>query len=90
MRQPCPLWGRGHMRFICSTGIPDPWLYNAIATGGHSGGPKPLERLRFWSLNRNTILITFFLVIFYELVVKMALHPILNKKEIEHHEGYQE
>jgi hypothetical protein len=33
--------------------------------GRHSGGAKPLERLRFWSLNRNTILITFILVISY-------------------------
>jgi len=65
--------GLGHMRFICITNIPDPWLYNAIATGalkvvGRSPWsffaffvplPGTLFRSEFW----NTVLTTFFLVI---------------------------
>jgi hypothetical protein len=33
LRQPCHLWGPGHLRFIWSTGIPDPWVHNTIANG---------------------------------------------------------
>jgi hypothetical protein len=48
--------------------------------GRHSGRAEPLERQRFWSLNRNNILTIFSLVIFrYELVAKMALYLFLKK-----------
>jgi hypothetical protein len=47
-----PPFGAGRMRFICITGIPDPWLYNAIETGAPQWHEKPLERQRFWSLNQ--------------------------------------
>ena len=62
------------MRFICINGIPDSWLYNAIATGAPQLRGEALERLRFWRLNRNTfsvfefwnnILTIFSLVIFF-------------------------
>jgi len=51
--------------------------------GRHSGGAKPLERLRFWSLYSNTFSICileqysdyiFSRYFLYELVVKMALY----------------
>jgi hypothetical protein len=73
LHQLCTFWGRATCDSFCSTGIPDPWLYDAIITGarkvvGRSPGSVP----RFWSLYQgtlfrsefwNTILITFFPVI---------------------------
>jgi hypothetical protein len=69
LRQPCPLWGRGHMRFICMTVYLIPGYTTPSQPGRHSGWAKPRERpaflvtehehvfdFEFW----NTMLITFF------------------------------
>jgi hypothetical protein len=79
------------MRFIGITGIPDPWLYNAIPTGAPEvGGQSPSSVFAFFvplpgTLFRSEIPEHYSDYIFsrlflYELVVKMALYPYSLKR----------